>query len=135
MPSGGAKFLVLAFWLSFTTGGSSGAEPFDGVLNKAQTIAGAGASTTTDPLNFDALKQHVANNVVYKYAGSLTTPPCGEGVTWTVVGEPMALSVAAYNKGKATMKFNSRPTQNDPGKDNLIGIASKNYCGVQLCIG
>lgn len=63
---------------------------------------------------------------IYTYAGSLTTPPCSEAVTWFIAETPLDVSVKQYNKFKRIMKFNSRFTQNDlhqPVTDNLIADA------------
>lgn len=65
-------------------------------------------------------------STIYTYAGSLTTPPCSEAVTWFVVETPLSVSVGQYNQFKKIMKFNSRFTQNDlhkPVTDNLIADA------------
>lgn len=62
---------------------------------------------------------------VYTYAGSLTTPPCSEGVTWYVVEESLHMSVAQFHAWKAVIKFNSRNTQNAPGLENLILYAER----------
>ena len=65
-----------------------------------------------------------ADSKVYTYAGSLTTPPCSEGVTWYVVEDVLSMSVTQFQAWKNLMKFNSRVTQNAPGLPNLIELAA-----------
>ena len=45
------------------------------------------------------------------YPGSLTTPPCSEGVTWLVLNEPIQMSKAQIEEVKAIIKDNNRPVQ------------------------
>lgn len=45
------------------------------------------------------------------YPGSLTTPPCSEGVTWLVLNEPIQMSKAQIEEIKAIIKDNNRPVQ------------------------
>ncbi|RED21409.1 carbonic anhydrase [Rhodopseudomonas thermotolerans] len=47
----------------------------------------------------------------FRYMGSLTTPPCSEGLTWTVFKEPIELSPAQIQRFAALFPNNARPAQ------------------------
>ncbi len=48
----------------------------------------------------------------YRFAGSLTTPPCSEGVRWLVLKQPMTASKEQIARFEAVMKHpNNRPVQ------------------------
>ncbi|EWY37061.1 hypothetical protein N825_21690 [Skermanella stibiiresistens SB22] len=47
----------------------------------------------------------------YRYVGSLTTPPCSEGVTWTILGAPIEASTAQIARFAALFPNNARPVQ------------------------
>ena len=47
----------------------------------------------------------------YRYEGSLTTPPCSEGVRWAVFTEPLAASAEQIAALDAAMPENNRPVQ------------------------
>lgn len=47
----------------------------------------------------------------YRYAGSLTTPPCSEVVLWTVFAEPVEVSDAQIAAFAALYSMNARPVQ------------------------
>ena len=52
------------------------------------------------------------NKTYWRFSGSLTTPPCSEGVTWIVLKHPLTLSTAQLEKFTHTMHHdNNRPTQ------------------------
>ena len=48
---------------------------------------------------------------VWRYAGSLTTPPCSEGVAWTVMQTPITASRAQIEAFTAHYSNNFRPVQ------------------------
>ena len=47
----------------------------------------------------------------YRYDGSLTTPPCSEGVKWIVMKSPIQLSKKQIQAFNAIIKANNRPVQ------------------------
>lgn len=48
----------------------------------------------------------------YRFSGSLTTPPCSEGVRWLVMKQPVEVSQAQIDAFKAVMHHsNNRPVQ------------------------
>jgi len=47
----------------------------------------------------------------YSYVGSLTTPPCTEGVQWIVMAEPVSVSDADIAQFAERIHFNARSVQ------------------------
>ncbi len=47
----------------------------------------------------------------YYYYGSLTKPPCSEGVSWYIFKSPIEMSKAQIKKFESVIGFNSRPVQ------------------------
>ncbi len=54
----------------------------------------------------------------YRFMGSLTTPPCSEGVNWHVLKNPIQLSKTQIAKFKKAFPMNSRPLQ--PANNRLV---------------
>lgn len=52
-----------------------------------------------------------ANRATYRYDGSLTTPPCSEGVRWFVMQTPVRLSAEQIQRFRAIIQGNNRPVQ------------------------
>ncbi len=47
----------------------------------------------------------------FRYMGSLTTPPCSEGLQWTIFREPIEMSADQIGKFAALFPNNARPLQ------------------------
>jgi carbonic anhydrase len=52
-----------------------------------------------------------ADQRYYQYFGSLTTPPCTEGVLWLVIKQPLRISPEQFKIFSQQFPFNARPTQ------------------------
>lgn len=60
---------------------------------------------------FDPAGLFPKEHAYYRYMGSLTTPPCSEGLTWTVFNEPIEASKEQILKFAALFPNNARPVQ------------------------
>jgi carbonic anhydrase len=59
-----------------------------------------------------------ADRGYYTFAGSLTTPPCSEGVTWFVLRQPATLSDGEIARFGSVYPMNARPVQ--PLHDRVV---------------
>ena len=59
-----------------------------------------------------------ADRAYYTFEGSLTTPPCSEGVTWFVLATPVEVSTAQVAAFGRIYAMNARPTQ--PLNDRVV---------------
>jgi carbonic anhydrase len=70
----------------------------------------------------DAVKINVTdllpkNTAYYTFAGSLTTPPCSEGVTWFVLKHPTSISTDEVAHFAESYPMNARPVQALDGRE------------------
>ena len=56
----------------------------------------------------------------FRYEGSLTTPPCSEGVRWIVVAEPESMSATQINVLASHLRRNNRPLQPRNGRELVL---------------
>ena len=64
-----------------------------------------------------------SEKLFYRYEGSLTTPPCSEGVKWFVLTTPIEMSAAQIERFKGIIDFdNNRPVQPLNERELLVDI-------------
>lgn len=72
-------------------------------------------SSAAEPRTVDAVFDPEAllpeRRDIYRYMGSLTTPPCSEGVNWHVIHTPLQASADQIARMRAAMGMNARPVQ------------------------
>ncbi|KAF1958708.1 carbonic anhydrase, partial [Byssothecium circinans] len=116
-----SQIAVVALMFELTTQNS---DPIiAGITPSLSKIAQPGTKTPIEAgVDFSNVVKHIADSNVLQYSGSLTTPPCSEGVTFLVVEQPLGINVPDYNAIKKVVKMNSRLTQNILGGDNIIKV-------------
>lgn len=62
-------------------------------------------------ISINASAMPPANKSYYNYPGSLTTPPCSEGVNWIVLKTPIEVSQEQIDAFKSIYNGNARPVQ------------------------
>jgi carbonic anhydrase len=119
---GSGDIAVLAVLFDMSLDGST-TQLLSGAFQNLGRIVNPGTVTTTGPLVFNQLVNHLQTTPLFQYTGSLTTPPCAEGLTFLVTAVPMPINVPTYRALKSVVKFNSRFTQNTLGEQNLLLVA------------
>ncbi|WP_238947600.1 carbonic anhydrase [Caldimonas brevitalea] len=71
----------------------------------------AGETLTVENLSLDLPSLLPATSRYFDYEGSLTTPPCSEGVHWMVLREPVRLSPRHIKAFRRLYGSNARPVQ------------------------
>ena len=80
----------------------------------------AGPEKTDDNLQINAADLLPASRSYFTFAGSLTTPPCTEGVSWFVLKMPVTISKKQVATFAAIYPFDERPTQSLNGRTVLV---------------
>ena len=109
---------VVGFMLNNNATADSGL--FDKVMAHCPEIETPGSVTNTKALSFSNLISHLNSNEVLTYSGSLTTPPCTEGVTWLISSAPLSISAEDVEAAHKLMGDNARPVQGELGEDNVV---------------
>jgi len=68
-------------------------------------------------ITIDAAELLPKDRAYYTFAGSLTTPPCSEGVTWFVLRHPTSISKDDVARFAKLYPMNARPTQPLNGRE------------------
>lgn len=75
-----------------------------------------GEKVTVDGLKLDLPALMPADKGYYSFAGSLTTPPCSEGVNWMVLKNPIQLGPEQIKAFRRVFNANARPLQPTNGR-------------------
>ena len=104
----------------------SSVAPLDTIISHIDQISNPGMFTDIADLDMSPIASAVNQMRFFEYKGSLTTPPCTEGVTFLVASNPLPLNVDKYNDLKAVVGFNSRFIQSDiPAEENILVTGAK----------
>ncbi|KAL2373688.1 hypothetical protein RJ035_006843 [Blastomyces gilchristii] len=96
----------------------------DKVIHNVHQVATPGKEVTIPRLNLADLTYLVNKHPLYTYTGSLTTPPCTEGVKFYIVPKPIPMHVTVFNTLKSVMGHNARFLQNNNAtKPNVLAAA------------
>ena len=104
------QLLVLAVLAREGVPASEALEPFVTAVAKQEKGESAGG------IALDLQKVIPARSDYWAYDGSLTTPPCTEGVTWMVLKTIVILSHGQVVTLEAAHAENARPTQQRNGR-------------------
>ena len=97
------KILILAVFMDFAPEGNTALQAIvDKAPHKAQSVV---------PLTLNPNDLLPKKRGYYSYSGSLSWPPCSEGVEWRVLKEPTALSQAQMQALGALLGRNARLLQ------------------------
>jgi carbonic anhydrase len=82
------------------------------ILGTVDQISTAGTKIATGPLIMSEVLDVIKAGSFQTYSGSLTTPPCSEGVRWLVSDQTLAINLSTFSKARDVIGFNARFPQN-----------------------
>ncbi|CAP66974.1 uncharacterized protein PODANS_4_5470 [Podospora anserina S mat+] len=94
------------------------------IFSVVDQISTPGTKVKTPPLVMSEVVDLLKAGQFQAYSGSLTTPPCSEGVNWRVSTSKLSISPSSFIKARDVIGFNSRFPQNTPGQPNILMISA-----------
>ena len=76
-----------------------------------ENIPATGKTNTVSNIKINAANLLPSSKSYYSYTGSLTTPPCSEGVKWNVFVEPITVSEEQIEAFEKIYQVDARPIQ------------------------
>ncbi|MDZ4770337.1 MAG: carbonic anhydrase family protein [Chloroflexota bacterium] len=102
--------------------GDANADAYASIFANAPTEASE--IVTIDGATINASDMLPAEKTYYTYTGSLTTPPCSEGVRWLLLDTPLTLSTAQIEAFGSIFELNARPIQPQNARDVINDSAT-----------
>ncbi|KAI8895115.1 alpha carbonic anhydrase [Globomyces pollinis-pini] len=101
------RLAVVGFWFFL----AEESTPFlDAVFEKGYPESES-AKIELEQIDLRPIKLNIEESNFWSYSGSLTVPPCTEGVKWAVSDTPLPISIEHYEGLRRSLKFTARPTQ------------------------
>jgi len=119
---GSGKFAVVGFFIEASDLQST--EVLETVFAHLHDIKTPGTTTIIPKLDFTSFQGQANSMTYFHYMGSLTTPPCTEGVAWYLGTAPLPLRLGTYDRLKNLTQTNNRYAQNTIGQTNILQIAA-----------
>ncbi len=88
----------------------------------------SGESKQAEKVILNAFNLLPSRKHTYRYTGSLTTPPCSEGVKWFVMTTPIEMSQSQIEAFKAMLSGNNRPVQPLNGRKLIVDSPERKDC-------
>jgi carbonic anhydrase len=117
------KLLVVGLLFDVTQSKNKQSQTIRALADMSSKIGTKGQNVTINQyhnLDLAPIINAIDKTKLQTYPGSLTTPPCTEGVTWVVNPIPLEIDVQTFNAFKKIMKHNSRLLQGPPGSKNTL---------------
>ena len=97
----------------------------ESIILHVDAISEPGSTVEIQNLNVTDIVDVVNEASFYRYSGSLTTPPCTEGVQFFIAQDPIPLRTEKYNDLKEVLGFNARFIQSTWPAKNVLTRASE----------
>ncbi|KIK60429.1 hypothetical protein GYMLUDRAFT_97157 [Collybiopsis luxurians FD-317 M1] len=98
---------------------------FHNIFHSISDIPSPGNLTNTGPLDFSDAIAFFLSHKIYKYMGSLMTPPCTEGIQFLISDRRLNISSDDLRTVRLVQGFDTRNVQGLLGQENLIVQAAR----------
>jgi hypothetical protein len=105
--------------------------PLETVISQVNQIPTPGDSIQIPSLDLAHMVSAVNNLQFFNYQGSLTTPPCTEGLTFLLGSQALPLQPHMFNALKAVVGSNNRHIQGPLGEENVIITGANSLAALQ----